>query len=54
MISTSKCQSELNTTKSKRYDYAEAELLRNFLYLIAEIEVSSLGESWFKKPKNKL
>ncbi len=52
MISTSKCQNELNTTKSKRYQYAEVELLRDFLYVLAEIEVSRLGEAWFKKENN--
>jgi hypothetical protein len=53
MISISNCQSELQTnTTSTRYKYAEVELLREFLYLIAEIEVSRLGESWFTKTKN--
>lgn len=53
MISINNCQSELQTkSKSKRYQYAEVELLRDFLYLLAEIEVSSLGESWFKKTNN--
>lgn len=53
MISISNCQSELRTkTTLERYHYAEVELLRDFLYLIAEIEVSRLGESWFTKTKN--